>query len=370
MFATSHVFATSSTKLYIRSLRVNKAAVNACPSMCSLLLLRLLAVVLAAQVPAGVGSSDLTLGTNIWCPDPGIIVTRKIFPSFGGMDDKQQQLERKRAAGRGWATRSSNALAALVAKPEVTIMELEDGIEDFDKRLAALDDAQSAVELGIVEPDKLEDDIKAADQFRRQVRVPRVQAAQKLAELLQKTVPQGNANSDGGAAESVLSNIRLPRIELPKFSGNVLEWLSFWEQFEALVGEANIPAISKFGYLHSSLEGEAKRVLQGLTLTAVNYPIACRMLKERFGKSERIIFAHIQALLNIDMPVKSSGSKYIASLWKMQDQLNSHVRSLEALGVKGDQYGVILTPVILSRLPQEIRMEWSRDGSGHEGDLD
>ncbi len=54
----------------------------------------------------------------------------------------------------------------------------------------------------------------------------------------------------------------------------------------------------------------------------------------------------------------------------MQDQLNSHVRSLEALGVKGDQYGVVLTPVILSRLPQEIRMEWSRDSSGHEGDLD
>uniref|UniRef100_A0A0P4W3S4 Uncharacterized protein n=1 Tax=Scylla olivacea TaxID=85551 RepID=A0A0P4W3S4_SCYOL len=149
----------------------------------------------------------------------------------------------------------------------------------------------------------------------------------------------------------------------------LLDWLSFWKQFEALVGEANIPFISKFSYLHSSLEGEAKRVLQGLTLTAANFPIACKMLKERFGKPERIIFAHIQALLNIDMPVKSSGSKYISSLWKMQDQLNSHVRSLEALGVKGDQYGVVLTPVILSRLSQEIRMEWSRDGSGH-GDLD
>lgn len=127
--------------------------------------------------------------------------------------------------------------------------------------------------------------------------------------------------------------------------------------------------MSKFGYLHSSLEGDAKRVVQGLTLTAANFPIACDMLKERFGKSERIIFAHIQALLNIEMPVKSHGVKYIASLRKMQDELNSHIRSLESLGVKGDQYGVVLTPVILSRLPQEIRMEWSRDGSGHEGDL-
>ena len=29
----------------------------------------------------------------------------------------------------------------------------------------------------------------------------------------------------------------------------------------------------------------------------------------------------------------------------------------------------MLTPVILSRLTQEIRLEWSRESSGHEGDL-
>lgn len=288
------------------------------------------------------------------------------------MDDEQRkQLERKRAAARGWTTRSSKALSALVNKAEVTKMELEDAIGDFDRRLAALDDVQSEVELAFSEPDKQDEDIEAADHFRRQVRGPRVQAAQKLADLLAQTDPLGES-AQGSVKESsvsVTSNVRLPRIELPKFRGDVLEWLSFWEQFEALVGDSNIPAVNKFGYLYSSLEGEAKRVLQGLTLTASNYPIACDMLKERFGKPERIIFAHIQALLNINMPTKSSGSKYIASLWKMQDQLNTHVRSLEALGVKGGQYGVVLTPVILSRLPQEIRMEWSRDGSGHEGDL-
>ena len=48
-------------------------------------------------------------------------------------------------------------------------------------------------------------------------------------------------------------NIRLPRIELPKFRGDVLKWQSFWGQFEALVGEANIPTVNKFGYLHSPL---------------------------------------------------------------------------------------------------------------------
>ena len=37
--------------------------------------------------------------------------------------------------------------------------------------------------------------------------------------------------------------------------------------------------------------------------------------------------------------------------------------------MSGDQYGVFMTPVILSRLPQDIRLKWSREGSGHENDL-
>ena len=131
--------------------------------------------------------------------------------------------------------------------------------------------------------------------------------------------------------------------------------------------------ISKFTYLQSLLEGEAKAVIQGLAITSDNYPIACKLLEDRFGRRERIIFfAHIQGLLNVTMPLMSGSSgktSRIPNLWKLQDELLSHIRSLEAMGVKGDECGIFLTPVILSRLPHDIRMEWSRDGEGHESDL-
>lgn len=39
------------------------------------------------------------------------------------------------------------------------------------------------------------------------------------------------------------------------------------EQFEALVGESNNLAVNEVGHMHSSPEGEPKRVLQGLFLT-------------------------------------------------------------------------------------------------------
>ncbi|XP_066940957.1 uncharacterized protein [Macrobrachium rosenbergii] len=176
----------------------------------------------------------------------------------------------------------------LLGDREVSKVELQDAVDDFDRRLAHLDEVQSALELEIGDSQDLEEDIEYADKFRRQ----------------------------------------------------------------------------------SLLEGEAKSVIQGLSQTSANYPIACKMLKERFGRPERIIFAHIQALLGITMPAKNPSSGNVSSLWKLQDELLTHVRSLEALGVDGNQYGVFMTPVILSRLPPDIRLEWSREGSGHERDLD
>ena len=59
----------------------------------------------------------------------------------------------------------------------------------------------------------------------------------------------------------------------------------------------------------------------------------------------------------------------MAALRKLNDDLQSHTRSLAALGIDGTQYGVTLTPLLLSRLPQDVRLEWSREGEGHESDL-
>ena len=53
-----------------------------------------------------------------------------------------------------------------------------------------------------------------------------------------------------------------------------------------------------------------------------------------------------------------------------RDKLVAHVRSLEALDIKSENFGVILTPIIVSRLPEEIRLEWSRDSQNKEADLD
>ena len=154
-------------------------------------------------------------------------------------------------------------------------------------------------------------------------------------------------------------------LNLPVFNGDVLQWQSFWDQFVAAVDSTDLPDVSKINYLRASLEGEPKAAIQGLSLTSAHYASVCKILKDRFGHKETIIFTHIQKLLDLSMPSKCS----VSALWKLNDDLQAHTLSLATLGIGGDKYGVILTPLILSRVPQELRLEWSRYGKGHESDL-
>ena len=272
-----------------------------------------------------------------------------------------EELSRSRAACRGWVTRECKNLATTLEDPELNIVKLSAAMDEFDKRLTNLDDVQSRYELSLEDEDAILNDITTAADFRDSARKVRTLATEKFKEL--------SGDSDNKSAAHVssfsMTDVKLPKLNLPVFNGDVLQWQSFWDQFVAAVDSTDLPDVSKFSYLRASLEGEPKAAIQGLCLTSAHYASACKILKDRFGRKETIIFTHIQKLLNLSVPSKCS----VSALWKLNDDLQAHTRSLATLGIDGDKYGVILTPLILSRVPQELRLEWSRDGKGHESDL-
>ena len=54
------------------------------------------------------------------------------------------------------------------------------------------------------------------------------------------------------------SNLKLSRIELPKFNGDLLKFQNFWDQFEAAVhNNDDLPNVQTFTYLRSVLTGNA-----------------------------------------------------------------------------------------------------------------
>ena len=268
-----------------------------------------------------------------------------------------EKLKRSRTAARGWATRTCNTLQNALSDENPDLFELKELKTECEQRVIALDEAQSAFELELSETELLKD-IEEASCFRDGISKVMRLAAKLLAGAEEREGGYG-AGSGGGQ-----SSLRLPRLDLPKFSGDVLEWPNFWESFQASVdNKPELTDVSKFTYLRSLLKEEAAQCISGLALTGRNYQAACDILQDRYGRPELIIFKHVQGLLVLDK------AQNIKALQKLQDELMGHVRSLDALGVTGEKYGVILTPLVLSKLPKDICLQWARESAGREGDL-
>ena len=90
------------------------------------------------------------------------------------------------------------------------------------------------------------------------------------------------------------TSIRLPRIELKKFRGQIIKWQEFWDTFETtIVKNPSFQPIEKFNYLREQLENEALKSTAGLELTNANYESVINLLKERYGGNTLIVDTHI-----------------------------------------------------------------------------
>ena len=125
--------------------------------------------------------------------------------------------------------------------------------------------------------------------------------------------------------------------------------------------------MDKFNYLRSLLEHTALDAIAGLTLSAANYQEAVEILRKRFGNKPLIISKHMETLLNAE-PVTSDQS--LKELRHLYDKTESHLRSLKSLGVEPTSYGAMLSPVLLTKLPPELRLIVSRRISSTDLNMD
>jgi hypothetical protein len=162
------------------------------------------------------------------------------------------------------------------------------------------------------------------------------------------------------------SKIRLPKLTMPRFKGELTKWNIFWDSFNASIHENDdISTIDKFNYLNYLLEGNAVRAIHGLPLTESNYNSAIKILKDRFSKPQAIIYAHMDELLKLQVCNDRANSSRL-----FYDKVSVHVCGLQSLGVSSDQYGSLLIPIIMSILPNDIRIQIARKANSETWKID
>ncbi|XP_037037370.1 uncharacterized protein LOC119075084 [Bradysia coprophila] len=172
------------------------------------------------------------------------------------------------------------------------------------------------------------------------------------------------------SAEKPKRTYKLPKIEIKKFNGEILEWLSFWSQFEKIHQDKDLHDSDKFQYLAQAMvEGSrAKELVDSYPQTSDNYPKVIAALTDRFGKPKILKQVYVREL--IKMIANNIRNKDRVGLSKLFDSLESHLRALESLGVTGEQTSEFLFPMVESILPEDILIAWQRSPNFGRSTLD
>ncbi|XP_057379622.1 uncharacterized protein LOC130701716 [Daphnia carinata] len=262
-------------------------------------------------------------------------------------------------------------MADIVANNDQTrvqkIHELRRKLADLETKIAAIETLDNAI-FTQTDPSDLEEEMDGADNTNQILRDARDNFEFQLAAF----------QSEEDAATAALapqlplvpvaptpSASALPKFDLPVFKGDILLWSSFWDVFEAEVDAKSYSGATKFNFLISKLEGEAKAALLGLTSSNDNYVKAKDLLRERYSQPKKVVTAHFKALINL--PVAASTR---SSLRSFADQLESHIRGLEALGTTPNSYGDLLVCLLIDKLSCDVRRNLTRHQGNSEWSLD
>ena len=91
--------------------------------------------------------------------------------------------------------------------------------------------------------------------------------------------------------------MKLPKLNIQPFRGDLTTWTPFWESYRAAIHDnTSLNDADKFNYLRSLLEHTTLDAISGLSLTGPNYHEAISILEKRFGNKQRIISKHMDAL--------------------------------------------------------------------------
>ena len=97
--------------------------------------------------------------------------------------------------------------------------------------------------------------------------------------------------------------ITLPKIELPTFNGDLLEWRSYRDIFVSLVhNNILIGDAQRFHFLLSSLKGDALDSVKSIPLNADNYAIAWEAVSNRFDDKCLLTSVNLHKILILSRP--------------------------------------------------------------------
>lgn len=219
-------------------------------------------------------------------------------------DSRIKEIIRLRGGAKAKLTNFSNYVKILLNSKTLDdsqITELEICLAKLPTIESEFNKFQS--EFEVLSDETEEEDIYAERQLFESKYYEVVAQATQLIKTTRKRRDESQLYEDAAStsSDSHQDFVRLPKINLPLFDGDIQHWLEFRDTYISLIhSNKNMSDINKFHYLRASLKGSAALILQSIDFRKENYEIAWDLLQNRFNNERLLISNHINAILNLE----------------------------------------------------------------------
>lgn len=157
------------------------------------------------------------------------------------------------------------------------------------------------------------------------------------------------------ASAGFVSTAKLPLIQLQKFTGNPMEWVSFIDLYNSLVHERKgLPVAEKHYYLRSCLAGEALSLVRHLPVDATNYEVALGLLKDRYQNTRLLADTYLDQILSLPaVPASLDGLRQT-----FYNPLQEATQALQKLGLPVAEWSYLMLYITLQKLPSNVRNQF------------
>ncbi|XP_017482625.1 PREDICTED: uncharacterized protein LOC108371551 isoform X2 [Rhagoletis zephyria] len=146
----------------------------------------------------------------------------------------------------------------------------------------------------------------------------------------------------------------LPKIDIPVFSGDYIQWNTFRELFSQLIGSASISDTQKMICLKSKLRGEAAMTIANLPANAENYPIAWNLLDNKYTNLRAQTAIHFSNIMGAPYTTEN-----LESVKRLKEVIEENLQALKATKLSSESIlQGLLSFILVRKMSNDLRLKY------------
>lgn len=262
------------------------------------------------------------------------------------MSTALEKLKKKRGIADAKITRAEDTIKTTDAS---TLTAADSYVlESLSKRLDTAWEEYSAVQDDILQVSGVDENAENQEYAAKEIRYDHLTALVRglLVGLSGTPTASASVPTSAPSYSARQGYLKLPKLDLPTFSGSYTEWTSFYDLFSASVDKnSSLSDSQKLHYLKSSVKGDAAKILTSLQITDANYSAAKDILVKRYSNKRIIVREHVHAISTFPAIKQESAS----ALRKLLETIDEHLLALASHQIPVDEWDAILVYIVAEK---------------------